>query len=99
MEKGEIIKNDDPIYITPGIEWNKIILNIENCQNKTLIIGSRGDSLFTLYDYSRLKTNKNINIIEFEKENHVLEIGEIQNDLDVLANVITGIEKFIIENA
>ena len=98
MDKNIITEKDKLIYITPGTEWNKIINNIEKCNNKALIIGSRNDSSFTAYDYSALYKNKNIIIKEYEKENHIMETGNIDNDLCVLTGIMKNIECFIYDN-
>jgi len=97
--ENNIIKEDDSlIFLTPGIEWNKIINNIRNVKNRILIVGSKGDPLFIEYDYSVLKNNKNIEIMEYETENHVMEIGNLQHDLNVLTRIMNRIEAFIKEN-
>lgn len=98
IDKNVLGKNDSIILITPGTEWNNIIHNLYSITNQALIIGSLDDPCFTAYDYSRLKSQKNIKIIEFNKLNHALETGNIKKDLKVLYKVIKIIHKFIKEN-
>jgi len=92
----EIMKKSSFILITPGTEWDRILKKIITIDNAILVIGSMADSNYKIDGLEELYKRQNIKVLEIEGANHILEIGKVDQDIDILKTVTKTIEEFII---
>jgi hypothetical protein len=91
----EIMKKSSFILITPGTEWNRILKKIITIDNAMLVIGSMADRNYKIEGLEELYKRQNIKVLEIEGANHILEIGKVDQDIEILKTVIKTIEEFI----
>ena len=95
MASERIASNDSLVLITPGNEWDGIAKNLAHRHNRALVIGSYADPKYASTNLDAVHGLKNVTFLEFEKENHGLEIGDYENDLAVLLRTAKAIDSFI----
>jgi hypothetical protein len=97
--RNENIRNKSLIiFITPGNEWEGIINEIKNMDNKILVIGSLKDKLYNVKNLSEIYRKVNIKTYELKAGDHSLEINDTMKDIERLKEIMERIKTFIGEN-
>jgi len=99
IEMGKIRRPDSVMMLTPGNEWEKTIDNLKESEISCLVIASKNDKRYAIEKLTEVYEIKNIEVFELEKEDHCLEIMDIENDIDVLKKVMKRSEEFIKGNS
>jgi len=86
------------VLLTPGDEWENIIEEIKNVDNKILVIGSFQDKFYNVKNITEIYNKSNIETYELQKGNHSLEIKETIKDIEQLKLIMEKIRMFIEEN-
>ncbi len=95
--KGNYInKNDVLIFQTPVVPYDELQALLLEKGNQSLILYGTNDSLMKKYSFERIKSQKNVNVIEIENAGHSFEEdNKIENSINNLKNVMLDTEIFL----
>jgi phosphoglycolate phosphatase len=94
--KNETLKNKSVIILlTPAVEWEEFINDLDNTKNEILVIGSFGDKNYNVKNLSGIYGKKNIKAYELKEGDHSLETNDTIRDIETLKAIMTEINSFI----
>ena len=87
------------VYITPWKDWERIINEIKNTENKILIISSFQDKYYNVKNLKETRNKSNIELYELKEGNHSLETGDTIKNIEQLKEIMIVIKAFIENNS
>ena len=86
------------VYIAPWKDWERIINEIKNTENKILIISSFQDKYYNVKNLKEIRNKSNIELYELKEGNHSLETGDTIKNIEQLKEIMIVIKAFIENN-
>lgn len=83
------------IILTPGAEWNDFIPELCALENPTLLIASLQDRYYPVERLSQIYKKKNLLLYEARCGNHSLEMGNVDEDIGRLKDILKLEKEFI----